>query len=136
MNQNHFYSLDTYLKETFGEKVYRISLNGGMTCPNRDGTKGTRRLYLLQPRWPPVILLKIICLSVSEQIAPVKRNWQIKQNAANLSPIFRRIQTPMPLSLICARFFWKRSGIQTLLYYPSPQDRTVSMMKSSHCCPN
>ena len=42
MNQNHFYSLDTYLKETFGEKVYRISLNGGMTCPNRDGTLGTR----------------------------------------------------------------------------------------------
>lgn len=42
MNQNRYYSLDTYLKETFGEKVYRISLNGGMTCPNRDGTKGTR----------------------------------------------------------------------------------------------
>lgn len=51
MNANRYYSLDTYLKETFGEKVYRISLNGGMTCPNRDGTKGTRRLYLLQPRW-------------------------------------------------------------------------------------
>ncbi|MEI3280077.1 MAG: hypothetical protein V8R46_04615 [Eubacterium ramulus] len=42
MNANRYYSLDTYLKETFGEKVYRISLNGGMTCPNRDGTKGTR----------------------------------------------------------------------------------------------
>ena len=27
MNQNHFYSLDTYLKETFGEKVYRILEN-------------------------------------------------------------------------------------------------------------
>ena len=53
MNQNHFYSLDTYLKETFGEKVYRISLNGGMTCPNRDGTKGAAVA--------PVILLKIIC---------------------------------------------------------------------------
>ena len=25
----------------FGEKVYRLSLNGGMTCPNRDGTVGT-----------------------------------------------------------------------------------------------
>lgn len=37
-----FYSLDQYLKEQYGEKVYRISLNGGMTCPNRDGTKGTR----------------------------------------------------------------------------------------------
>lgn len=37
-----FYSVDQYLKEQFGEKVYRISLNGGMTCPNRDGTKGSR----------------------------------------------------------------------------------------------
>lgn len=36
-----FYSLDQYLKEHYGEKVYRISLNGGMTCPNRDGTKGS-----------------------------------------------------------------------------------------------
>jgi radical SAM protein (TIGR01212 family) len=33
-----YYSLDYYLKQTFGEKVYRLSLNGGMTCPNRDGT--------------------------------------------------------------------------------------------------
>lgn len=30
-------SLDFQLKQTFGEKVYKLSLNGGMTCPNRDG---------------------------------------------------------------------------------------------------
>lgn len=34
----YYYSLNEYLKSTFGEKVYKISLNGGMTCPNRDGT--------------------------------------------------------------------------------------------------
>lgn len=34
-------SLDYELKETFGEKVYKITLNGGMTCPNRDGRCGT-----------------------------------------------------------------------------------------------
>lgn len=34
----YYYSLNEYLKNTFGEKVYKISLNGGMTCPNRDGT--------------------------------------------------------------------------------------------------
>ncbi len=37
-----YYSLNEYLKEIFGEKVYKISLNGGMTCPNRDGTLGRR----------------------------------------------------------------------------------------------
>lgn len=36
-----YFSLDFYLKQTFGEKVYRLSLNGGMTCPNRDGTLGS-----------------------------------------------------------------------------------------------
>lgn len=39
---NHYYSLNEYLIHTFGEKVYKISLNGGMTCPNRDGTLDTR----------------------------------------------------------------------------------------------
>lgn len=33
-----YYSLNEYCKEIFEEKVYRLSLNGGMTCPNRDGT--------------------------------------------------------------------------------------------------
>lgn len=30
-------SLDFYLKEKFGEKLYKLALSGGMTCPNRDG---------------------------------------------------------------------------------------------------
>ena len=34
--------LNDYLKKEFGEKVYKIALNGGFTCPNRDGTKGDR----------------------------------------------------------------------------------------------
>lgn len=37
-----YYSLDYYLKEKFGEKIYKIALDGGMTCPNRDGTLDTR----------------------------------------------------------------------------------------------
>ena len=38
----YYYSLNEYLQKTFGEKVYKISLNGGMTCPNRDGALGSR----------------------------------------------------------------------------------------------
>ena len=33
-----YFSLNEYCKQTFGDKVYRLSLHGGMTCPNRDGT--------------------------------------------------------------------------------------------------
>lgn len=37
-----YYSFNRYLRERFGCKVYKISINGGFTCPNRDGTLGTR----------------------------------------------------------------------------------------------
>ena len=37
----YYYSLDEYNKETFGRKLYKLSLPGGTTCPNRDGTCGT-----------------------------------------------------------------------------------------------
>lgn len=35
-------TLNDYCREQFGEKLYKLSLNGGMTCPNRDGTLGSR----------------------------------------------------------------------------------------------
>ncbi len=35
-----YYSLDAYFKQTYGEKCYKISLDGGFSCPNRDGTLG------------------------------------------------------------------------------------------------
>ena len=36
-NNDRFYSLNNYLKEKFGKKIYKVSLDGGFTCPNRDG---------------------------------------------------------------------------------------------------
>ena len=41
-NGKPYHSLDYALKAAFGEKVYKAALNGGFTCPNRDGTLGTR----------------------------------------------------------------------------------------------
>lgn len=38
----HYYSLNEYLQSTFGCKVYKLSVNGGFTCPNRDGTIDSR----------------------------------------------------------------------------------------------
>ncbi|MDD3278366.1 MAG: TIGR01212 family radical SAM protein [Lachnospiraceae bacterium] len=37
-----YYSLNAYLHQQFHEKVYKVALNGGMSCPNRDGTLGNR----------------------------------------------------------------------------------------------
>ena len=37
MNNDKFYKLNSFLKENFKEKIYKVSLDGGFTCPNRDG---------------------------------------------------------------------------------------------------
>jgi hypothetical protein len=39
-NDKPYHSLDYEMKQRFGTKVYKIALDGGMTCPNRDGTIG------------------------------------------------------------------------------------------------
>jgi uncharacterized protein len=38
--ERYYRSFSSYLKERFGETVYRVSLDAGFTCPNRDGTLG------------------------------------------------------------------------------------------------
>ena len=34
-------TVSTYLKKKFGKKTVKLSIDGGFTCPNRDGSKGT-----------------------------------------------------------------------------------------------
>ena len=41
MANTPYRSLSTYLTERFGQKHYKLTLDGGMTCPNRDGTVGS-----------------------------------------------------------------------------------------------
>lgn len=35
-----YYSLDAYFKNKYGQKIYKIAVDAGLTCPNRDGTLG------------------------------------------------------------------------------------------------
>lgn len=37
-NGKRYHSLNYFLREKFGEKVFKISLDAGFSCPNRDGT--------------------------------------------------------------------------------------------------
>lgn len=37
-SEERYYSYSRYLKDTFGTKVYKIAIDGGFSCPNRDGT--------------------------------------------------------------------------------------------------
>ena len=39
-SNKRYHTLDYFYKHKFGGKIAKISLNGGFTCPNKDGTKG------------------------------------------------------------------------------------------------
>ena len=39
--------LNNYLKNKFGERTLKICIDGGFTCPNRDGKLSNLRLYFL-----------------------------------------------------------------------------------------
>jgi len=43
--QHRYNTLDAYLKKRFKAKVFKISLNAGFTCPNRDGTISKQGCY-------------------------------------------------------------------------------------------
>ncbi|MBQ8798030.1 MAG: TIGR01212 family radical SAM protein [Lachnospiraceae bacterium] len=60
-----------YYKSRFGGKVYRISLNGGMSCPNRDGTLDTRGCIFCS-KGGSGDFASSATLSISEQLADAK----------------------------------------------------------------
>jgi len=39
-SNKRYYTLDYFYKQRFNSKVFKVSLNGGFSCPNKDGTKG------------------------------------------------------------------------------------------------
>lgn len=66
-----------YYRSRFGGKVYRISLNGGMTCPNRDGTIDTRGCIFCS-RGGSGDFAASASLSVTEQLAEAKQKVAAK----------------------------------------------------------
>ena len=40
LDNKRYHTLNYYYKNKFNSKVFKVSLNGGFTCPNMDGTKG------------------------------------------------------------------------------------------------
>lgn len=66
-----YHSLDYMLREQFGEKIYKVTLNGGMTCPNRDGTLGTRGCIFCSEGGSGDFAASA-CLSITDQIESQK----------------------------------------------------------------
>lgn len=66
----YYRSLNAYLRETFGCKVYKLALSAGCTCPNRDGTIGTRGCIFCSGSGE---FAASAALPVAEQITRAKR---------------------------------------------------------------
>jgi len=62
-----FRDLNGYLREIFGERVHRISLDAGMSCPNRDGTISTQGCIFCDRRGSGTGALLDHGLSIEEQ---------------------------------------------------------------------
>ena len=84
----YYNSLNNYLKFTFGEKVYKISLNGGMTCPNRDGKIDTRGCIFCS-RGGSGEFSADSCLSVSQQIEQAKQRIRAKSDCKKFIAYFQ-----------------------------------------------
>lgn len=65
--EKRYHSMDYDLKRAYQEKVYKIALNGGMTCPNRDGTIGRRGCIFCSPAGSGDFAASA-ALSISEQL--------------------------------------------------------------------
>ncbi len=61
-------SLNSYLKNKYGEKIFKIALDGGFTCPNRDGTKGSRGCIFCSSGGSGEFATEVTEHSVPEQI--------------------------------------------------------------------
>lgn len=83
-----YYSLNEYLKSTFGEKVYKISLNGGMTCPNRDGTLSTKGCIFCSKGGSGEFSADKL-LSVTEQIRQAKQRLKKKTDCKQFIAYFQ-----------------------------------------------
>ena len=90
---------NTYLKEIFGERVQKISLDAGLSCPNRDGTISRRGCIFCDRRGSGTGALINHGLSIAQQIAEAKGFIQKRYKARKFIAYFQSFtNTYAPLS--------------------------------------
>lgn len=83
-----YYSFHDYCLKTFGEKVYRLSLDAGMTCPNRDGKLGTGGCAFCSLGGSGDFASSS-ALSITEQLASAKERIQKKTKCRKFVAYFQ-----------------------------------------------
>lgn len=100
-----YYSFNKYLRDTFGDKVYKISINAGFTCPNRDGTLGTRGCIFCS-RGGSGDFAEPSSLSITEQIENGKRRVENKIKSGKYIAYFQAFtNTYAPVNVLREKFF-------------------------------
>ena len=85
---DRYTSLNDYLHRRFGTKVYKLALDGGMTCPNRDGTIGTGGCIFCSAGGSGDFA-EGRCASVAEQIEKARARVRKKTDAAKFIAYFQ-----------------------------------------------
>ena len=100
-----YYSLNNYLRNTFGDKVYKLSLNGGFTCPNRDGTIDTRGCIFCSEGGRGDFAESSL-LSITEQIEQGKKRVKNKIKSGKYIAYFQAFtNTYAPVEILRKKFF-------------------------------
>ena len=100
-----YYSLNNYLRNTFGDKVYKLSLNGGFTCPNRDGTIDTRGCIFCSEGGSGDFAESSL-LSITEQIEQDKKRVKNKIKSGKYIAYFQAFtNTYAPVEILRKKFF-------------------------------
>lgn len=84
----HYYSLNDYSIEKFGRKVYKIALNGNMSCPNRDGSIGHKGCIFCSEGGSGDFAESAF-LSVTEQLEAGKRRLSQKYKGSSYIAYFQ-----------------------------------------------
>lgn len=93
-----------YYKEKFGCKVYKLSLDGGFTCPNRDGTVGTKGCIFCSDCGSGEFATR--GESISEQLEKAKRLVESKNKGGKYIAYFQSFtNTYAPISVLQKKFF-------------------------------
>lgn len=101
----NYYSLNKYLRNTFGDKVYKISLNAGFTCPNRDGTIGTRGCIFCSAGGSGDFA-ESAYLSITEQIEQGKKRVENKIKSGKYIAYFQAYtNTYAPIEILREKYY-------------------------------
>ncbi len=105
MNFMKYLSFNEYLKSTFGCKVYKISINAGFTCPNRDGTIDTRGCIFCS-KGGSGDFAENSELTVTEQIEKGKKRVENKIKSGKYIAYFQAFtNTYAPIEILKEKFY-------------------------------